>query len=136
MRERARIRKSEHELAQRRDHVAAEHHEQAEEREQRADEAERRARSAEQEARRARAEAQLHEERASLHEQGLADHELVEDHERERFAGTSAVVDDDHTRFDVGIARDDDAPYANDPRDEPIADREDDVPGSRPARRT
>ena len=115
MRERSRIRKQEHELDQRRDHVVAEHREQAEDREHRADEAERRARAAEQEAQRERVEAQRHEEHASLHEQGLADHELVEDHEREQFAGTSAVPDDD--------AADHDAAYANDPRADAVADR-------------
>jgi hypothetical protein len=52
-----------------------------------------RARITEHEARRERAEAQLREERAALHERGMADHELIEDHEREHFAATSAVAD-------------------------------------------
>ena len=51
--------------------------------------------TAEQEARRQRAEAELRQEKATLHERGMADHELIEDHERERFAGTSAVPDSD-----------------------------------------
>jgi hypothetical protein len=45
---------------------------------------------AEYEAQRERADAQLHQARAETHEQGMADHELVEDGERKRFAGTSA----------------------------------------------
>ena len=35
----------------------------------------------------------LHEERAGLHEKGMADHELIDDSERENFAGTSADVE-------------------------------------------
>jgi type II secretory pathway pseudopilin PulG len=92
-RDRALVKKRQLELRQRRKQAIGEHHEEAEGRERQADEAERRARIAEQEARRERAEAQLRQEKAGLHEQGLADHELVGDHERERFAGTSAVPD-------------------------------------------
>jgi FtsZ-interacting cell division protein ZipA len=95
MRERARVRRRERELQQRRVRVAGEHRQEAQVREQRAAVADRRARIAESEAQRERAEAQLHEERAALHEEGLADPELVQDHERERFAGTSAVREDD-----------------------------------------
>ena len=52
-----------------------------------------------------------------MHEQGLADDELVEDHEREHFAGTSAVRDDHH----------DDNPSNDDPRDDDTyVDRSDD----------
>jgi len=43
------------------------------------------------EAQRERAEAQLRRERAALHERGMADHELVEDDGRERFADTAAA---------------------------------------------
>jgi len=50
----------------------------------------REARLAQKEAERQRAEAELHQEKAALHEQGHADHELIDDHERDRFAGTSA----------------------------------------------
>ena len=89
MRERSRIRKQEHELQRRRERVSTEHREAAELREHRATEAERRAEIAEHEARREREEAQLHQKRAALHEEGLADHELVDDGERDRFAGTS-----------------------------------------------
>lgn len=93
--ERSRLRTRQHELEQRRDQVSAEHSEQASLREGRAEQAERRARLADKEAQRERAEAELHAERAGLHEQGLADDELVEERERERFAGTSAVADRD-----------------------------------------
>jgi hypothetical protein len=44
-------------------------------------------------AERQRAEAELHQERATMHERGEADHELIDDHERDRFAGTSADPD-------------------------------------------
>ncbi len=98
-RERARVKKGEVELRQRRKRVIGEHQEEAGRREREAQIAERRAGIAEQEAQRERAEARLRQEKAALHEQGMADHELVEDHEREQFAGTSAVpessVDED-----------------------------------------
>ena len=42
-----------------------------------------------------RAEAQLREEKAALPERGLADRELIDENERDHFAGTSAVADDD-----------------------------------------
>jgi hypothetical protein len=90
-RERARVKKRELELRQRRKQVVSEHRGEAETRERQAEEAERRARIAEREAQRERAEAQLRHEKAELHERGMADHELVEDHERDDFAGTSAV---------------------------------------------
>ena len=35
-----------------------------------------------------------------MHERGMADDELVEDHERERFAGTSAMQRDDGVAAD------------------------------------
>jgi type IV secretory pathway VirB10-like protein len=90
---RARVKKRELELRQRRKEIAGKHREEAESREREAEAAETRARMAEQEARRERAEAQLRHEKATLHERGMADHELIADHERERFAGTSAVAD-------------------------------------------
>jgi hypothetical protein len=92
MRERGRIRKRERELEQRRETAAAEHRGEAEQRAQSAEAAEQRARIAEQEAQRERAEADLHKERAHATEQGMADRELIDDHEREHFAGTSAGV--------------------------------------------
>ena len=91
LRERSRIRARERELGTRRESAVAEHQEVAESRNRRAEEAEQRARIAEQEARRERAEADLHHEKARVHEAGLADHELIEPEERDRFAGTSAV---------------------------------------------
>jgi len=91
VRERARVKKQERELGQRRKRVISEQREEAESRTRQAEVAEHRARISEQEARRERAEAELRQQRAALHEQGMADHELIEDDERERFAGTSAV---------------------------------------------
>jgi hypothetical protein len=90
-RERGRAKRRDRELRQRRDRVISQQREEAAQRSRRAEEAEQRARIAEQEANRERAEAQLRQERAALHDRGMADHELVVDHERERFAGTSAV---------------------------------------------
>ena len=91
MREKGRVKKRELELRQRRKQVISEEREEAESRTRQAEVAERRARIAEQEAQRERAEAKLRQQRAGLHEEGMADHELIEEHERERFAGTSAV---------------------------------------------
>jgi FtsZ-interacting cell division protein ZipA len=85
-RRQAQVRARERELGQRREAVATEHRETATAREREAEAAEQRARMAQAEAERQRAEAQLHTERASMHERGLADHELVEEHERDRFA--------------------------------------------------
>src|SRR5215208_3419867 len=42
---------------------------------------------------RQRAEAELHQERATMHERGDADHELIDENERDKFAGTSADRD-------------------------------------------
>jgi hypothetical protein len=86
MRASAQTNKAERELHSRRETVADEHRTAASERERQAELAERKARIAQQEAERDRAEAGLQAERASMHEQGLADHELIEDHERDRFA--------------------------------------------------
>ncbi len=91
MRARARVQKRERELQQRREHVAGEHRAEANERERQAAEAEQRARIAAREAEAERAQAELHSERAGLHERGMADHELIDDNERDRFAGTSAM---------------------------------------------
>jgi FtsZ-interacting cell division protein ZipA len=92
-RARAQVRARQRELDRRRDHAADGHRQAAQDRDQRAAEAGRRARMAALEAEREEAEAALENEHASLHERGLADHELVADHEREHFAGTSAVQD-------------------------------------------
>lgn len=102
MRERGRVAKRERELDQRRDTVATEHREEAAGRERQAEVAEQRARVAEQEAQRERAEAQLQKEKATLHEKGLADHELVADDEREKFAGTSAMEPESGGEHDLG----------------------------------
>jgi hypothetical protein len=91
MRERTRVKKQELELRQRRKRMISEQRAEAESAMRQAEAAEQRARIAENEARRARAEAEARQQRAALHEQGMADHELVSEHERERFAGTSAV---------------------------------------------
>jgi hypothetical protein len=113
MRARARVRARERELQQRREQVAGEHRAEAETRQREASQAEQKARIAQREAEAQRAQAQLHEERAGLHERGMADDELIEDHERDRFAGTSAMepandVDGDgHTMDDRAAGRTD-----------------------------
>jgi hypothetical protein len=91
MRAKAQVQKRERELQTRRDRAAEEQRAEANTRERQASEAEQRARIAEKEAEAERAQASLHEERAGLHERGMADHELIDDSERERFAGTSAM---------------------------------------------
>ncbi len=93
MKRKAQLQKRERELSHRRDAVATEHREVADTRQQEADQAERQARMAQKEAERQRAEAELHQERATMHERGDADHELIEEHERDKFAGTSADPD-------------------------------------------
>jgi hypothetical protein len=108
MRARARERARERELQDRRERVVGEHRAQAEQREREAAEAEQRARIAEREAQAQRAQAELHQERAGLHERGMADHELIEDHEREHFAGTSAAGDHTVRRDDDGAMMDGD----------------------------
>ena len=85
MRAKTQERKARRELESRRDQVATEHRETAS---SRASEAER-AEQAAQRARAQRAEADHHEAQAKMHDRGLADDQLVEDHERERFAGVS-----------------------------------------------
>lgn len=98
--------KAERELVQRRETVAGEHREAAREREQRAEMAEQKARLAQQQAEKERAEAGMMEERAQMHERGMADDQLVEDHERERFSpvmengGTADRDGDGHTMDD------------------------------------
>ena len=91
---RMRVQKRERELKNRRQAVAGEHRAEAETRERQAAEAEQRARIAQREAEAERAQAELHEERAGLHEKGMADHELIDDSERDKFAGTSAMSHD------------------------------------------
>jgi hypothetical protein len=91
MREKARVKARERELSKRREAVAGQHREVADTRQQEAERAEREARMAQKEAERQRAEAELHQERATMHERGDADHELIDEQERDRFAGTSAM---------------------------------------------
>jgi hypothetical protein len=86
MRATARQKQAQRELHSRRETVAGEHRAEAAEREQRAEMAEQKARMAQQAADRERAEANLREEKASMHERGLADDELIEEDERDRFA--------------------------------------------------
>jgi type II secretory pathway pseudopilin PulG len=90
-RERARQREAERELGERREQVVAQHREEAASRDRQAEVAEQRARVAAQDAERKRAESRLAKEKAKLHERGLADHELIDVDERQRFAGTSAT---------------------------------------------
>jgi hypothetical protein len=86
MRASAARKQAERELHSRRQAVAGEHRSEAAQREERAEEAEQKARMAQQAAERERAEANLHNERADMHERGRADDELIDDHERDRFA--------------------------------------------------
>ena len=99
IRQRARVKRGELELRQRRRQAANAERADADIRARQADEAGRRARIAEQEARRQHAEAQLGREKAALHERGMADDELIAESERERFAGTSA---DSRSNWDRG----------------------------------
>lgn len=95
--------RAQRELENRRERAADRHRTEAAERNRQAELAEQKAQMAEAEAKRERAEAEVREQRAQMHEQGMADHELVEDHERDRFADTSATHDepapmrDDHS---------------------------------------
>jgi FtsZ-interacting cell division protein ZipA len=90
----AQVRSRERELGQRRERAAGEQRAEAENRRRDADLAEQKARMADTEAKRERAEADLREQRAEMHDQGMADHELIDESERDRFAGTSAMSDD------------------------------------------
>lgn len=106
MRGTARRKQAERELHSRRERVADEHRSAAAERESRAEMAEQKARMAEQAAQRERAEANLSSERADMHERGMADHELIDDSERDKFqdvAGPTVSGDrdgDGHTMDD------------------------------------
>jgi hypothetical protein len=109
MRAAARRKQAERELHSRRTAVAQEHRSAAAERESRAEMAEQKARMAETEAKRERAEAELREQRAQMHEQGMADHELIDESERDKFAGTSATRDEP-APMDEGARDDADRP--------------------------
>ena len=95
MRANARHKQAERELRSRRTAVAEEHRSEAQEREHRAEIAEQKARVAEQEAERERAEANLRQERAAMHERGMADDELIDEHERDRFDGVAGEPKDE-----------------------------------------
>ena len=94
MRATARQKKAERELHSRRERVADEHRSAAAEREREAEMAEHKARIAQQEAERERAEANLRHERAAMHERGMADDELIDDSERDRFEGVTGPTAD------------------------------------------
>lgn len=103
----AQVKARERELHQRREHRADEHRQEAMERRNEAEMAEQRARMAESEAQRERAEADMREQRAEMHERGMADHELIDEHERDKFAGTSAMRDEPAGMRDDDRATDD-----------------------------
>ena len=124
MRASAQRQKAERELNQRRETVANEHRSAAREREQRAEMAEQKARMAQQAAEKERAEAGMMEQRAQMHERGMADHELVDENERDRFSDVMSTPQDrdgdGHTADDRArdaLHRDDDperTPMASD----------------------
>jgi FtsZ-interacting cell division protein ZipA len=145
-RERARQREAERELGERREQVIDQHREEAATRQRQAEVAEQRARVAAQEAERERAESQLANEKAKLHERGLADHELIDADERQRFAGTSATepLPDDGSSAPNTLGRDEadradagavsaraDRPSDQGTRPEAIDEVETELPGSR-----
>ena len=90
----AQMKQRERELEQRRERVAGEHRAEAEERSRQAEMAEQKAQMAEAEAKRERAEAEMREQRAQMHERGMADDELIDESERDKFAGTSGMRDE------------------------------------------
>jgi hypothetical protein len=126
MRATARRKQAERELHSRRQVVAEEHRSAAAEREGRADMAEQKARMAEQAAQRERAEANLESERAQMHERGLADHELIDDSERDRFEGVANRPDDAVDRDADGHTMDDRARAAMDREDTTSGDSKQD----------
>ena len=126
MRANARQKQAERELHSRRNQVAEEHRSAAQEREHRAEMADQKARLAQTEAERERAEANVRNERATMHERGMADDELIDDNERDRFAGVANTGDtadrdgDGHTMDDrarAAAGRDDDRDGVDDRRE-------------------
>jgi hypothetical protein len=101
----ARRKQAERELHSRRETVAGEHRSAAAERETQAEKAEREARMADQAAQRERAEANLQSERAEMHERGMADQEIVDPSERERFRDVANPPTEDQ-RFEREQTRD------------------------------
>jgi len=133
MRENARRREAERELHSRREAVAEEHRSAASERELRAERAEQQARMAEQAAERERAEANMQRERAEMHERGMADDELIDEHERDRFADVAGTPPTDRDQRDLdgdGHTLDDRTRVATD-RD-PVDERSDRDPAAAP----
>jgi FtsZ-interacting cell division protein ZipA len=106
----AQVKKRERELEQRREGRAEEHRAEAAERRSEAEMAEQRARMAQTEAQRERAEAEMREQRAQMHERGMADDELIDESERDKFAGTSAMRDEPAPTRDDDSMRDPDRP--------------------------
>jgi FtsZ-interacting cell division protein ZipA len=123
MRHQSQVKARQRELEDRRERAAVEHREHADERARNAERAEERARMAEAEARRERADADLHAQRAELHQRGDADHELIRDDERDRFAETSAGTepprsedpDTDYDRGRVDERREQEGRFQRDP---------------------
>jgi FtsZ-interacting cell division protein ZipA len=114
MRAKSEERKAQKELESRRGRVATEHRETASERATEAERAEQEAEIAQQKARAERAEADRHEAEAKMHDRGLADDKLVEDHERDRFAGVAGGdrTDDADSTDDTARAQQGDEPGA------------------------
>jgi type II secretory pathway pseudopilin PulG len=103
MRAAASRKQAQRELQSRRETVADQHRAEAAEREKRAEVAEQKVRIAQQDAERERAEAKLRHEQAAMHDRGLADDELIDESERDRFAdvtGPSADLDRDGSTMD------------------------------------
>jgi type II secretory pathway pseudopilin PulG len=124
MRATARRQKAERELHSRRTAAAEEHRGAAEERESRAEHAEQKARIAEQEAQRERAEANLSNERADMHERGMADDELIDESERDRFKDVTNRTDEPVDRDADGHTMDDRARAATGRDEEPSTEYE------------
>ena len=127
MRAKSEERKAQRELEGRRERVATEHRETASARATEADRAEQEAEIAQQKARAERAEAERHEAEANLHERGLADDKLVEDHERDRFAGVTGDNGTDADRRDDSVDRD-----RTDAEGRPVAATDDTATTDRP----
>ena len=124
MRAKSEQRKAQRELESRRERVATEHRETASVRATEADKAEQEAEIAAQRARAERAEADKHEAEAQMHDRGLADDQLIEDHERDRFApvtGDNGTTDRDRVDAD----RTDEPVRTDGTADRPVAEGED-----------
>ena len=114
----AQVKARERELENRRERTVGENRAEAQERSRQAELAEQKAQMAEAEAKRERAEAELREQRADMHERGMADHELIDESERDRFAGTSATRDEPGTVEDERPMHEPRSDYEQERRDE------------------